>query len=597
MERRMMRTRRGAWIGAAVMLGCALFATHARAQAGQHAPVALDSLATDTTADTLSYDDAAEIAYLFNAIAALRSTGPTSIAAGDSVLGNVAVLWGPLTIAGMVHGSVIVVNGPVTIEPGGHVDKDLIVTGGSVTGADSTTVGGVVQVHRDALRFRQSGELIIAESPEGAEIPDASWFRHWLRRHVRQRHGFTLVGGPYNRVEGLPVIGGPAIRQNIGIGTLRLSALGIYRSADNFAWKGDNLGWHASSELTVGGTHNVRFGIEGYDVVRPTESWQLRDGEVSLASFFLHRDYRDYYNTKGGHAWVSAHAGRTLSLELGVRNERWEPREARDPFTLLRNSANWRPNPTLDDGRLWIGEALFRLDTRNNVGDPSTGWLIDASLEGGGTNHMVQGPANILVRRNPLDTAVRVRYTRLLADFTRYNRVSPQAQLNFRLVVGAGLGDGALPLERRFALGGAGTLPGYDFRAPFHGPDVLSCNGGPEAIPGQPALCDRMLLGQIEYRHDSRVRLFGRRDADGSQRYRVDRDVAFVAFADGGRGWISGPRFEEIRYPSSAIPSLSTFKYDAGAGIDLHYVGFYLAKSLTDWSNGVNILVRLRHRF
>jgi outer membrane protein assembly factor BamA len=326
-------------------------------------------------------------------------------------------------------------------------------------------------------------------------------------------------------------------------------------------------------------------------------SWQLRDGEVSLASFFLHRDYRDYYNTKGAHAWVSAHNGRTVSLELGVRRERWEPRETRDPFTLFRNSANWRPNPTLDDGRLWIGEALFRLDTRNNVGDPWTGWLIDASLEGGGANHLVQGPASFLVRENPLASAVRVRYTRLLADFTRYNRVSPQSQLNFRLVLGGGFGDDALPLERRFALGGAGTLPGYDFRNSFRGPDVLSCNGGPEQIPGQPAQCDRMLLGQIEFRHDSRIRLFGRRDPDGAQRFRVDRDVAFVGFLDGGRGWIAGPRLGEIRYPSGAIPSLNTFKYDAGAGVDLHYVGVYLAKSLTDWSNPVNIVVRLRHRF
>ena len=190
-----------------------------------------------------------------------------------------------------------------------------------------------------------------------------------------------------------------------------------------------------------------------------------------------------------------------------------------------------------------------------------------------------------------------MRYTRLLADLRRYDRVSPQAQLNFRLVVGAGFGESALPLERRFALGGAGTLPGYDFRAPFHGPDVLSCNPGPEAIAGQPALCDRMLLGQIEYRHDSRIRLFGHRDKDGAERFRVDRDVAFVAFADGGRGWISGPRFGDLRYPSGSIPPLSTFKYDAGAGVDLHYVGVYLAKSLTDWSNSVKLLVRLRHRF
>ncbi len=338
-----MRARRCAWIVAAALLAGASLVSRARAQARDSTP------ARDTVSDSLSYDDAAEIAYLFNAVAAIRNTGPTTIAAGDSVAGNVAVLWGPLTIAGKVHGSVVVVNGSVTIVPGGHIDSDLIVTGGTAMGVDSTTVSGDVQVHRDALRFHQSGDLIIAESPEGAEIADASWFKHWLHRHVRPHNGFVLVGGPYNRVEGLPIIGGPAIRRTIGIGTLRLSALGIYRSADHFAWKGENLGWHASSELAVGGARNLRFGIEGYDIVRPTDSWQLKDGEVSLASFFLHRDYRDYYNTKGGHAWVTASAGRKLSLELGVRNERWEPRETRDPFTLLRNGSNWRPNPTLDD--------------------------------------------------------------------------------------------------------------------------------------------------------------------------------------------------------------------------------------------------------
>ena len=581
----MSRIWRSASPLAAVMLAVASLASRASAQG------------VDTAYAALSYDDASEIAYLFNSVAGLRTTGATTIAAGDSVSGNVAVLWGPLTIAGTVHGSVIVVNGSVSIAPTGHVDKDVIVTGGAVSGADSMHVGGVVQEHRDALRFHQAGELIIAESPEGAEIPDASWFKHWLRRHVRPRHGFTIVGGPYNRVEGLPLIAGPSIRQNTGIGVLRLSALGIYRSADGFAWKGENLGWTAGTDLTVGGVRNVRFGIEGYDVVRPTESWELRDVEVSLASFFLHRDYRDYYNTKGAHAWVSVHDGRKLSLELGVRHERWESRSARNPFTLLRDGAAWRANPIFDDGRLWLGEALFRLDTRNNVDDPWTGWLIDATLETGGTDRLTLGPATILARDSAAGTTDRVRFTRLLADFTRYNRVSPQSQLNFRLVVGTGFNGDALPLERRFALGGAGTLPGYGFRNPDHSPDVLSCDGGPHPVDGHPAQCDRMVLGQVEFRHDSRIRLFGRKDADGAQRYHVDRDVAFVAFADGGRGWITGPQFGVIRYPSTSFPSLSTFKYDAGAGVDLHYVGFYVAKSLTDWSNSAKLIVRLRHRF
>ena len=268
MERHMMRARRCAWIAAAATLACASLAARARAQAGQHAMK--DSLALDTASDTLSYDDAAEIAYLFNAVAGLRSTGPTTIAAGDSVIGNVAVLWGPLTIAGTVHGSVIVVNGSVTIEPGGHVDKDLIVTGGTATGADSTTVGrrGAAAPRCAALpaigraHYRgvaggrgDSGRELVQALAAAPRAAAPRLHRSWAARTIESK--------------GCPMIGGPAIRQNIGIGTLRLSALGIYRSADNFAWKGENLGWHASSELTVGGTRNLRFGIEGYDIVQP----------------------------------------------------------------------------------------------------------------------------------------------------------------------------------------------------------------------------------------------------------------------------------------------------------------------------------------
>jgi len=100
-----MSTRWFARILAAVMLAPAMVAPRASAQAA------------DTTKSGLSYDDASEIAYLFNSVAGLRKTGATTIAEGDSVSGNVAVLWGPLTIAGTVHGSVIVVNGSVTIAP------------------------------------------------------------------------------------------------------------------------------------------------------------------------------------------------------------------------------------------------------------------------------------------------------------------------------------------------------------------------------------------------------------------------------------------------------------------------------------------------
>ena len=200
---------------------------------------------------------------------------------------------------------------------------------------------------------------------------------------------------------------------------------------------------------------------------------------------------------------------------------------------------------------------LFRLDTRNNVGDPWTGWLIDASFEAGGTELVSRsGPATSRSRATVRSAPrVRVRYTRLFADFTRYNRISPQSQLNFRLVVGAGFGDDALPLERRFALGGAGTLPGYDFRRPFaRSRRALVQRRAGTAIPGQPGALRPHAArpGRVS----PRLAHSPLRQARCRRRAALSRgpDVALVVFADGGRGWMTGPRFGEIRYPSTPFP-------------------------------------------
>ena len=65
-----------------------------------------------------------------------------------------------------------------------------------------------------------------------------------------------------------------------------------------------------------------------------------------------------------------------------------------------------------------------------------------------------------------------VAYGRGFLDVRRYNRVSPTAQVNLRLVAGGWLHGDALPAQRRLSLGGAGTLPGYDFLLQAMGGDI-----------------------------------------------------------------------------------------------------------------------------
>ena len=143
---------------------------------------------------------------------------------------------------------------------------------------------------------------------------------------------------------------------------------------------------------------------------------------------------------------------------------------------------------------------------------------------------------------------------------------------------------------------GAGTLPGYDFRDATGGEDVLTCSDG-VVIPGSPALCDRVILAQAEYRGNLRLHLFGGAGAEGWN-WSFYHPLQWVVFADAGRGWLLHERDAEggIRN-APAFPSLGTFKSDVGIGIDAEVVGVFVAKSLTDAGNPINFSIRLRHRF
>lgn len=553
--------------------------------------------ARDTTvhADTLSYDDAAEVAYVYNRPAALRATEPLRIAADQTIEGNVAVLEAPLTVAGHVTGRVVVINGDVDLSPGARIDGGLWVTGGAVIGADSATIGGPIKVYAQAMRYRLVDDRVVALRDESHSV--ASWFRRWQRRHRRSQNRILLKGGTYNRVEGLPVLVGPAIRRNSSVGRFTAEALGIYRSADRFTWKGENLGYTVSAEMQFGFQRAIAVGAEAFDVVDAVEPWQLRDSEIGLASFFLRRDYRDYFNRHGARGYVSLRDGSELSLTLSYGEERWQPRDARDPFTLFRGGAAWRPNPVMDAGRFRLLSAAVTYDTRNSVDDPWTGWLITADVEHGWSPEVVLGPTAPIARPAAAGP-VSVHYTRGFLDARRYNRVSPQSQLNLRLVLGGWLGGDPLPLERRFSLGGAGTLPGYDFRQLTEGTDVLTCSDG-VAIAGRPAQCERVALAQVEYRGALHLSLFGGADAGGGGGWSWSfyHPLQWVVFADAGRGWLLHERADGTVRHAGAIPSLDTFRSDIGIGIDAGVLGVFLAKSLTDAGNAANFSVRLRHRF
>jgi outer membrane protein assembly factor BamA len=389
---------------------------------------------------------------------------------------------------------------------------------------------------------------------------------------------------------------GPTFGHRFGEPRLEVSALGIFRTGETIEWNSQNVGHSLKAELSFGRGTGLAVGGHLFDVVDPAEDWQLRDVEVGLASFFLHRDYRDYYNRHGGSGYVRLSLTRDMDLTASLSDERWASRQTLDPYTLFRNSQEWRPNPGMDEGRFHVANGTLRIDTRSDEDDPRSGWHIVADYERGTGRTTFFAPTTPGIR--DADTDGITTYTRGFLDLRRYNQFSPESQINFRVVAGGWLNGDELPLQRRFSLGGPGTLGGYAFRRTGATDDVLQCTNGVDIPLGVPAQCERMLLVQAEYRGDLWMSLFGDWDFDdswhgGGWHHRAQ----WVLFSDAGRGWLVGDRIGDMQYPKDKLPSLSTFKTDIGIGFDAGLIGVFAAKSVSDSKEPPRFWVRVGRRF
>jgi hypothetical protein len=128
------------------------------------------------------------------------------------------------------------------------------------------------------------------------------------------------------------------------------------------------------------------------------------------------------------------------------------------------------------------------------------------------------------------------------------------------------------------------------------------------------AECERIMLAQAEYRGEIDLNLF---EWFSRQRAIGDAEKSFsgfsvkgewVVFADGGRGWLVGPRdasnlpfperqYPDLQYPAQSLPPLGTYRADVGAGLDFGVLGVFIAKAVSKGNEPLNYFVRVRHRF
>lgn len=529
---------------------------------------------------------------IYNASATMRVSGALDIAEGREITGDVAVLNGPVVVAGRITGSLVAINADVRLLPGAQVGENLLVIGGTVERGDSVVVRGEVRVQAELLRYTLDGERLVAEEPRGAD-----WRPHWDGPGIEDRPErytdlFFVAARTYNRVEGLPVMVGPRFRRPTEWGRVQVEAFGIVRTADPIRWDRGTLGHDVKANLRVGVKQGLTLSGRAFDRVDPVESWQLSDQEAGLATFLLHRDHRDYFGRHGWEAALGARIGEEASLEFVAGSERWRAVDARRPFTLFRDNERWRENSRMDEGQVDLAAIRLRVDTRERGRSPWLGgWFVSADLERG-SGIITRDPGMLPVVPVPEE----VTYTSGFLDARRYNKLAPGTEVNMRLLLGGWLGGDELPLQKRVSIGGPGAVDGYDFRrAPRDPVDVFTCGGIAERT-GRATQCDRVVMAQLELRQEFDLDWFRTDRGDTWWRPGFNTQGAWVLFADAGRGWRTSGGGAGIEY-ADGIPPLSTFRTSIGAGLDFGSLGIYFAKALSTGSEPMNVIVRLGRRF
>ena len=547
----------------------------------------------------LPRDVADDVIHLFNSESTVRFSGSTRIPTARGVDGDVAVLGGPVVVGGRISGSLAVINGDVEFEPGAVVGGEVVVVGGTIQGADRASIEGEIRSYRDPLRYRRVGDRLVY-APATTQMPRWIRQRDWSDERGSETGVLLALGGTYNRVEGLPILFGP--RADLRLSDelrLQADAAAIFRTT-NISINGSDVGYRARAELVMGGRYaNVGLGIRGWDEFAPIEPWPLKDFEVGWASFLLHRDYRDYYRQQGGSAYTTLRLSRHTSVTAEYRDQKEVSLVARSPWTLFRTDEAWRPNPAITDGSYRSAVGSFRIDTRNDRGMPTSGWLITGEYENGHGRDVTGTTVECFAAPCPADPNIvggKLDFQRIAFDARSYLRLSPAGRLNLRLAGGGWVGGGPLPLQRRLELGYPDPLPGYAFRQ-------FSCGGS--LLPGQPALCDRALVAQAEFRTHLGFDFGPEWASDwgdaGDERYEPFHVSGpdLVVFADAGRAWTvsrDGSAGPDI-IPADRLPALSTFKTDIGVGLDFGPLGFYLAKPLEHSDRSVTFTVRMGRRF
>ena len=357
----------------------------------------------------------------------------------------------------------------------------------------------------DRLEGASGGAYTIGDAPPWRVEEDAGGGRT-LRLGIEKRRFRLrpLLSGPdaspfSNRVEGKAPGGGVDVTVFHGLTENHLSVYG--RVA--YGFESDQWRHAVGARRSFGPGRLVTVGYEHHDATDTDDLYRRRPIEGARARPIYFHAVDDYFRRTGDEAYVFVRPTPRINLGVSFRSDRHQGMPVVADDGIFFFSREPRPNPPIDEGRMRT--LLF-----------TARWAKDAPLFARWIDEQdsfllrtVYGTPFQFVQGARFEGTYELATDALGGDFS-FGRFTGQAHAS--RAVGArhtllgrvlgGFTNGDPPLQRRFAVGGLGTVRGYSFKQ----------------FPGE-----HMAVATAEWMAATRPRW-----------------PSVVVFADGGRAWRPG---------------------------------------------------------
>jgi hypothetical protein len=326
--------------------------------------------------------------------------------------------------------------------------------------------------HAQAINHKEFGWVSVLEPGQQVDTRDSDARKE--RRRKRRDHqslvrtelelGQGVVEDvSYQRVDGLVV--NPAVTRINEIDEYDISV----RLHGNYGFSSGRFGGGLTIIKPILRPYLLNVKLSLFDRTMPNNfSTGVGNVENSLAAFFLHEDYRDYHRSKGINASLVFKLGQWFRLEGGIRKE--DHASLGTPSIWSAKDGGFPTNPLIDEGRL--SSVFF------NLGIGGRNSHIMGTYERSGEN-VIGGDFE---------------FERITAKLRGRLELGSHSGFDARLAAGSNF-RGSLPAQKRFLLGGLGTVRGYAYQSLMvRDPDDVSVPGQADIYGGE-----QSFLGNLEY--------------------------------------------------------------------------------------------------